>query len=133
LRGTIKFDPGYPEQAFFNVSVDAGTVNTNIGARDNHLRKETYFNVQKYPRISFVSTKVGNTTKAGILYITGNITIKGISKEISFPFTATEEHDGYLFAGEFKINRIDFKVGGNSLVLSGDLIVSLSVLTKKIN
>jgi polyisoprenoid-binding protein YceI len=65
------------------------------------------------------------------MYMFGNLIIKGVSKEIKFPFKATPKDDGFLFEGEFKINRRDFKVGGNSLSLSDDVTVSLSVFAKK--
>jgi polyisoprenoid-binding protein YceI len=61
----------------------------------------------------------------------GNLTIKGVTKEIKFPFLYIPKEDGYLFQGEFEINRRDFGVGGKSLSLSDDLKVELSVLAKK--
>ena len=61
----------------------------------------------------------------------GNITIKGVTKEIKFPFTFTAKDGGYLFEGEFKINRRDFGVGGKSFSISDELSVELSVFAKK--
>src|SRR5436190_21818451 len=57
LTGTVIFDPANLAGASFNVTVDAKTVNTDVEARDNHLRKEEYFDVEKYPKLSFRSTK----------------------------------------------------------------------------
>jgi polyisoprenoid-binding protein YceI len=130
LTGTIKFDPANLSAADFDVSVDANTVDTDIEARDNHLRRTEYFDVKNYPKISFKSTKVTKTNKDGYFYMFGNITIKGITKEIKFPFSATAKDGGYLFEGSFKLNRRDFGVGRSSLSLSDDLTVSLSVLAK---
>ena len=59
------------------------------------------------------------------------LTIKGTTKEISFPFKATAKGDDYLFEGEFPLNRRDFNVGGGSLTMSDHLTVSLKVLSKK--
>jgi len=86
LAGTIVFDPANLAGASFNVSVDAKSVDTDVEARDNHLRKEEYFDVEKYPKLSFRSTKITTTNKEGYLFMFGVITIKNISKEISFPF-----------------------------------------------
>jgi polyisoprenoid-binding protein YceI len=130
LTGSIKFDPANLSAADFDVSVDANSVNTDIEARDNHLRKSEYFDVKNYPKLSFKSTRITKTNKDGYFYMFGNITIKGVAKEIKFPFTATTKDGSYLFEGSFKLNRRDFKVGGNSLSLSDDLTVSLSVLAK---
>jgi polyisoprenoid-binding protein YceI len=130
LTGTIKYDPADFTTADFDVSVDANSVNTNIEARDNHLRKSDYLNVKDFPRISFKSTRVTKTNKDGYLYMFGTITIKGVTKEVKFPFTATPQNGGYLFEGNFKLNRRDFGVGGNSLSLSDRLTVSLSIFAK---
>ncbi|TMI98144.1 MAG: YceI family protein [Bacteroidetes bacterium] len=131
LAGTIVFDPANITGASFNVSVDAKTVDTDLEARDNHLRKEEYFDVEKYPRLSFKSTKITTTNKEGYLYMFGVITIKNISKEISFPFKQTSKDGGILFEGEFKLNRKDFGVGGSSFSMSDEVNLELSIFAKK--
>jgi polyisoprenoid-binding protein YceI len=131
LSGSITFDAASLATASFNVSVDTKTVDTDIEARDNHLRKTEYFDVEKYPKISFRSTKIATTNKPEYLYITGIITIKNVSKEISFPFTHTAKDGGILFAGDFKLNRREFGVGGKSFSMSDELTVELSVFAKK--
>ena len=130
-QGAIIFDPNNLSQSSFEVSVDAKTIDTDINSRDNHLRKAEYFDVEKYPKLSFKSTKVSLSNKPGILYISGILTIKAVSKEISFPFTATPKDGGYLFEGTFKINRRDFGVGGSSISIGDNLTVKLSVFGAK--
>jgi len=131
LAGSVVFDPANLAGASFNVSVDSKTVNTDMEARDNHLRKEEYFDVEKYPKLSFRSTKITTTNKEGYLFMFGVITIKNISKEISFPFKQTSKDGGILFDGEFKLNRLDFGVGGKSFSMSDELNVELSIFAKK--
>ena len=131
LAGSVVFDPANLAGASFNVSVDAKTVDTDMEARDNHLRKEEYFDVEKYPKVSFRSTKITTTNKDGYLFMFGVITIKNISKEISFPFKQTSKDGGILFDGEFKLNRLDFGVGGKSFSMSDELNVELSIFAKK--
>lgn len=131
LQGSISFDPANPTAASFEVSVDANTVDTDIEARDNHLRKAEYFNVKEFPQLSFKSSRITRSNTAGYLFMFGTITIKGVSKEISFPFKATEKDGGILFEGEFKLNRRDFGVGRRSLSLADELNVELSVFAKK--
>lgn len=130
LQGNIEFDPNNLAACHFDVSIEAKTINTGIDMRDNHLRKSEYFDVENYPHIKFVSVKISPSTKSGTLFIFGKLTIKNVTKDISFPFTATPKDNGYLFSGEFKINRRDFKVGGGSTV-SDNLVVMLSVMAKK--
>jgi polyisoprenoid-binding protein YceI len=131
LDGNIQFDPNNLYASNFDVSIDANTINTDNNTRDNHLRNETYFDVKNYPRIHFASTKVTASNKTGVLFIFGKLTIKNITKDISFPFTATLTNDGYIFNGTFKINRKDFGVGGTSTI-SDNLEVSLNIFSKKI-
>jgi len=131
LAGSILFDPANLTSASFNVSVEAKTVNTDMEGRDNHLRKAEYFDVEKYPKISFRSTRITTTNKEGYLYMFGVITIKNVSKEVSFPFKQTSKDDGVLFEGEFKLNRLDFGVGGKSFSMADELNVELSVFAKK--
>jgi polyisoprenoid-binding protein YceI len=131
LTGTIIFDPLNLTSASFNVSVDAKSVDTDMEGRDNHLRKAEYFDVEKYPKLSFKSTKITTTNKEGYFYMFGVITIKNISKEISFPFKQTSKDGGILFEGEFKLNRLDFGVGGKSFSMADELNVELSVFAKK--
>lgn len=131
LAGSITFDPADLSGSSFNVTVDAKTVDTDIEARDNHLRKAEYFDVEKYPKISFRSTKITATNKEGYLYMFGVITIKNVSKEISFPFTQTSKDGGILFKGDFKLNRREFGVGGSSFSLSDDVSIELSIFARK--
>ena len=124
LKGTIKWDAANPAASVFNVTVDAKTINTGIEMRDNHLRKDEYLDTDKFPVISFASTSVTANN------IKGNLTIKGVTKEVSFPFTVKPSNGGYLFEGEFEINRRDFGVGGGSVSLSNSMKVSLKVQAK---
>lgn len=130
LQGKIIFDPKDPAKAVFDVSVDAASVNTDNDQRDNHLKKEEYFDVQNHPRIRFVSTAVTPSGKDGKYTISGKLTIKTTTKDISFPFTASPMGNDYIFSGEFTINRKDFGVGGSSTI-SNSLTVSLAVLAKR--
>lgn len=128
LQGKIKFDPHDLAGSFFDVNVDANSINTDINARDNHLRKEEYLNTAKYPKLSFTSRSISKNANG--YTVTGGLMIRGTTKEISFPFTATPMGAGYVFKGKFSINRRDFKVGGSSLVLGDNVNVSLTVFAK---
>lgn len=126
VQGTIEFDPAQLTAARFDVSVDATTVDTNSGMRDRHLKKDEYFDVEKYPRLRFVSTSV-TPSGTGKYVVTGTLTIKSTTKSISFPFTHSSVGGNAVFEGEFSLNRRDFSVGGGSFSLSDDLKVLLKI------
>ena len=131
VKGVIKFDPKSPSTASFDVTVNSTTIDTDNGSRDGHLKKEEYFDVSKYPLIRMVSTKILGTTKPGRYQFTGNLSIKDVTRSITFQFTVVEKEGGYLFTGDnFTINRRDYKVGGNSISLADELKLSVSVLAK---
>ena len=94
--------------------------------RDEHLRKDNYFDVKKI----FQSTKILPADKAGAFIISGKLTIKNTTKEISFPFTATASQTGYVFKGSFRINRKDFQIGGSSTI-SDELDLMLNITAVK--
>jgi polyisoprenoid-binding protein YceI len=130
LQGAIHFNPDNLGASSMDVTVQAKTVSTGIDMRDNHLRKEEYFDVKKYPVIRFVSQKITQSSKPGTLFMFGKLTIKNVTREISFPFTAVPQGDGYIFTGEFRINRIEYKVGESSAA-ADNLTVLLKVFAGK--
>jgi len=129
LKGAISFNASDPAAASFNVTIDVNTINTGNDARDNHLRKDEYFDVEKFPVISFVSKNIQRDQDG--YTVTGNLTIKGITKSISFPFTVQNQDSGLLFTGGFSIDRKDFGVGASSAVLGNTVNVSLKVYASK--
>lgn len=130
LTGTIQYDSVNPVNSVFDVNVKAETVDTDITARDNHLRKDEFFDVANFPNINLKSTRITLTNSKDHLYLFGTLTIKGISKEVKFPFTVKTTQDGFLFQGSFTINRRDFNLGGKSISLDDEVKVELSVLAR---
>jgi polyisoprenoid-binding protein YceI len=133
LHGSILFDPANPASSSFSVVVDPASVNTKVNARDNHLRKEEYLDVQQYPKISFISDKVNAVPGTGEYSMHGTLTIKGVSKDLIILFKAITEKEGIWFTGTCKLNRRDFKVGSGSMVLADNLAVNLHVFARKLD
>jgi polyisoprenoid-binding protein YceI len=125
IHGDIQFDAQNPSSDLFDVTIDATTVNTENGMRDEHLKGSSYFDVTNYPAIHFVSTGV-SAGKAGVYDMTGKLMIRGKTQAITFPFTVNTVNDKLQFKGSFKINRKDFGVGGTSTI-SNDVNVLLDV------
>ena len=130
IKGTIKFDPVNFAASVFDVTVDAGTIDTDNSSRDGHLRKAEYFDVDTYKTIHLKSIKITKSSIAGRFYMFASLTIKGVTKPVEFGFGAAPKKGGYVFDGNFKINRRDFGVGGSSVSMSDNLTVSLSVFAK---
>lgn len=133
LKGIITFSPDNLAVSNFDVSVAASTIDTDNNMRDKSLAGEEYFEAAKFPLLTITSTKIEKTNKtaAGFYYFTGSLTIKGVTKAISFPFQAKEEKNGILFTGNFDLNRMDFGLGQQSIVLGNQVAVTLSVFAKK--
>ncbi len=109
-----------------SASVDVGTIETGIAMRNNHLKKTEYFDVATYPRISLRSVRM--TRNNGSNYEgTFALTIKGTTRTVSIPFTFLEEGGKGTFTGQFNLNRLDYKVGGKSLLMSNDVTLQINV------
>ena len=130
LKGKIIFDAKNTPKCFFDVTAAVKTVDTDNGKRDEHLRKEEYFDVATYPVIRLVSTKIEPGADLKHFIFRGNLTIKNITKPISFPFTAEGKSGGALFVGFFEINRVDFGIGKESFSLSNKIKVTLNAFAK---
>ena len=126
----IKFDANNYAKSSIEASIDANTINTGIGLRNNHLKKENYFNVSKYPKIILKSTsfsKEGDGTFKGHF----KLTMKGVTKDIVIPFSYTELGNTTIFKATFILNRIDYNVGGNSWTMSDDVTISILINATK--
>lgn len=129
LKGEIIFDENSLAGSHISLSIGSGTVNTGIGARDGHLRKADYFDVGKYPTMSFTSDEITKGSGAGGFVVKGILSIKGVAKPISITCNATKQGGGWLFNGEFTVNRREYGVGGGSFILSDIVSVKFSVQT----
>lgn len=81
IQGTINVDNAKPEKSSVNVTIPLASLNTNVKALDDHLKKADFFDAEKYPNITFKSTKVETTDKKNFK-ITGNLTIKDVTKPV---------------------------------------------------
>lgn len=113
----ITLDPAAWDKASVKLTIDARSVNTRVAARDNHLRSKDFFNVDSFPTITFVSkivNKVGETK----VNITGDLTIRGVTKTITIPGTLVfwdDKAKSGRIKGNFTIMRNEFGVGYNPM------------------
>ena len=69
-----------------NVSIKAASIDTSTADRDAHLRSDDFFAVEKYPALTFTSTRVTKKTER-VYDVTGTLTIRGVAKEVTLPVT----------------------------------------------
>ena len=109
------------------LSIDAASINTNVEARDNHLKSADFFDVEKFPKITFKSTKIDQ--KATDISITGDLTIHGVTKpvtlkgEFTAPVTDPWGNSRSALAVATKINRKDWGLHYNQALEAGGFVV----------
>jgi polyisoprenoid-binding protein YceI len=82
VSGSAKYDPADPSKTSLEATIDANSVDTRVEMRDNDLRSARFFDVQKYPTITFHSKQVQVVGK-GKLKIAGELTIHGVTKDVT--------------------------------------------------
>ncbi len=134
FSGTIKVDSADITKSSVEVSIEAASVNTDNEARDKHLRGADFFEVEKFPTINFKSTAVKEVAK-GKLEVTGDFTLHGVTKKITFPITAAGTQPGMrpgsvvagFIDGAVTINRNDYGIKYGPGVLGDEVAISLNI------
>ncbi|MBI5485205.1 MAG: YceI family protein [Deltaproteobacteria bacterium] len=137
FKGTVVIDDQDITRSKVNVSVETASLNTNIAKRDEHLRSPDFFDVAKFPAMTFVSTRV-EKEGPGRLKVTGNLTIKGVSKPVvltvdgpTAEIKGTQGESRRGASATTTVNRHDFgvnwskKLDGGGLVVADDVHISI--------
>jgi polyisoprenoid-binding protein YceI len=118
VSGTAIYDPADPSKTSIEATIDATSVDTRVERRDNDLRSPNFFDVAKYPTLTFKS-KHTEAAGPGKLKVTGDLTIHGVTKEVVLdvdgPSAPVQDGKGNSHMGasaSTKINRKDFGVNG---------------------
>lgn len=116
--GQFQWNADKPEDAAIKVTIDTASIDSNHAERDKHLRGGDFLDVKKFPTATFESTSYKPTGKmAGVL--TGDLTLHGVTKRISFPVTKLGEGKdpwgGYRagFTGTTKLKLADYGIDYN--------------------
>ena len=128
FSGTIHYDQANPQNSRVDVTIEARSIDTAEADRDKHLRSGDFFDVEKYPALTFRSTSV--TPRSGNTYdVAGNLTIHGVTKEVTLPasFLGTAQdpwgNTKFVFEGELTLNRKDFGLNWNAALETGGFLV----------
>ena len=109
FNGTIDLLNSDPLQSVVTIAVDTSSVQTDEPDLTKHLQTPDFFDVVKYPKANFTSTKIEPNAENGATHkITGNFDFHGIKKSISFPATIQVLPTNVAVNAEFAINRKDF-------------------------
>lgn len=126
--GTINYDPANAANCSVKGNIQAASINTQNEKRDGDLRGSNFFDTTKYPELAFESTKVEG--KNGNLNVTGNFTMHGITKVISFPVTVKGpvkdlwEKQRIGISARLRISRRDFGILYDRKMDNGDVVLS---------
>ncbi|HKM67191.1 MAG TPA: YceI family protein [Candidatus Acidoferrum sp.] len=139
VTGTVVVDDSSIGNSAVSVTIDATTLDTREPDRDKHLKSEAFFDVAKYPTITFKSTKVEKNADGG-LKVTGDLTIRGVTRTAVLtatpPKTAIKDPWGLqrtAVSATTKVNRQDFgvswnqKLDGGGVVVGDDVNITLDV------
>lgn len=134
FEGTITFDPDAPASAKVEGSIETASINTNHAKRDAHLRNPDFFDVEKYPKISFRSTGVSDvdaSKKTGKL--NGVLSMHGVDKPVTLDVAFLGEGKDPWgnrrsgFTATTTLNRKDFGITWNETLESGGLLLGEEV------
>lgn len=127
---TIDYDAAKPEKSSVQAAIKVASIDTNNQKRDDHLRSEDFFDAEKFPEIKFVSKSVKASGK-NKLVVTGDLTIRDVTKEVKIPLEARGPVNNPFapgatkvgFSGELTVNRHDYNVKWNKTMDAGGVVV----------
>ena len=129
VSGTVVFDAENPANSKVEAAIDATTIQTRDSQRDQHLKSADFLDVEKFPRITFVSKKVAPAGE-GEWKVTGDLTIHGVTKEVVLdvegPTPEVKDPWGNIKMGATattKVNRKDFGLVWNVALETGGVLV----------
>src|SRR5215469_10646341 len=125
--GTILQDDKDITKSKADITIDATTINTRVEKRDAHLKSPDFFDVQKFPTITFKSTKMTKGEGANTLKVEGDLTIHGVTKPVvvNVEYTPDTPAGGKMVKGitaTTKVNRKDFGLNWNRTIEAGGVM-----------
>lgn len=119
----VRFDPGVPETASLSGSVDPSTIRTGITFRDRHLQGREFFDVARYGDVELHSLEVKRVD--GGFEALFRLRIRDVERDVTVPFTFETDGPVATLAGELTIDRLDYDVGEESIILSDEVTISV--------
>ena len=133
VSGTVSFDPANPSASTIEASIDVASVSTRDEQRDTHLKSADFFDVEKFPTITYKSRKVTATGRDSFTVV-GDLTIHGVTKEVDLKVEELTEETkdpwGNLRRGataKARLHRKDFGMTFNVALEAGGFLVGEEV------
>jgi polyisoprenoid-binding protein YceI len=132
FEGTFDYDPEKPETWKTEAAIQAASIDTNVEARDKHLRSADFFDVEQYPAMTFKSTGVTDVTPTSAK-LNGVLNIHGVEKPVTLDLeihgVVTDPWGNTIasFTGTTKINRKDFGMAWNQVLETSQFLVGEEV------
>lgn len=138
VTGTIDYNAEEPEKTSTSIVIKTGSVDSGLDARDGAVKSKAFLDVATYPEITFISKKM--TVKQGKMVVTGDLTIHGTTKEVTFPVTIKGPYkdptqaNTIAIKGNLTINRQDYgisfdrKLDTGSPFIGNEVSIQLDVL-----
>ena len=128
INGTVTLDDKDISKSTVNATIDTTTVDTGVAQRDGHLKSPDFFEVAKYPQMTFVSSKV--TNDGGKVQLIGDLTIHGVTKSVTLDVEGPSKEQAdpmgkirRAFSATTTIHRQDFGLKWNGTLKSGDTVI----------
>lgn len=128
FAGTIAFDAADPTRSSVSFTIQAASIDTNQKDRDAHLRSADFFETDRYPTITFVSTGITATGSNGYA-VDGRFTIRDVTRDITLPVTLLGTakdpwgNERIAFEAEYTLNRKDYGLLWNAALETGGFLV----------
>ena len=110
FNAQIIYDAAKPDTSKANVDIDVTSFDRGDADYNKEVRKKDWFNAAQFPKASFVSSQI-KAGAAGKLDVTGKLTIKGKTTDISFPLTVKKDGSNQVFEGVLPIKRLTYNIG----------------------
>jgi polyisoprenoid-binding protein YceI len=129
FTGVINGDPAKPEASSVEFTIKAPSIDTSDAGRDKHLKSPDFFDVEKFPEITFKSSKIAAKGQ-NQFDVTGTLTMHGVSKEVTLPVTMAgpvkdpRGNEKVGFEATAKLNRKDYGITWNRALDAGGVVVS---------
>jgi polyisoprenoid-binding protein YceI len=129
VSGTLILNESEPAKSSVEAVLEAGSLETRDAQRDAHLKSEDFFHVEKFPTLSFKSTRIA-VVRDGELSVDGDLTIRGVTRKVLFtvdgPTPPAKDPWGktrIAVSATAKINRKDFGLTWNAALETGGILV----------
>ena len=128
FSGTIEFDAAQPQRSSVQLNIRTASIDTNQSDRDAHLRSDDFFGAERFPALTFTSTKI-EAAGGNDYNVTGSLTIRDVTKEFVVPVSylgvAKDPwgNEKLAFEAELTINRKDYGLNWNAALETGGFLV----------